>query len=88
MVQVQTVNRQAVAQFANFEAALFGATNALEEMRKVARSIREPKTKATYSVATKEDVLKSISQAETEIDTLKKAAKHYKSELLARGWRV
>lgn len=87
-MQSQAMNRHATQKYADFERALFMAGHSLEELRKLAQKISKPAQGVSYSVPTKDDVLASITAAEEELDTLKKAAKTYKQELLSRGWRV
>lgn len=88
-MQVQMVNRRATAEYANFEAALYNAGTALEDLKRKSQMIRRPSgNKVGWTIPTKSEVNSSIQNGLDELDTLKKAAKKYKTELLARGWRV
>jgi|GEM_PF-1752816 len=88
-MQSKTVNQRANKQYAFFEASLFQAGYALQEMKKLTEDINHRGEEIRYfSTPHKEDVQMSIDKAQEELDVLKRAAKKYKQELLSRGWRV
>lgn len=87
-MQSKTVNQRANKQYAFFEASLFQAGYALQDMKKLTEDIGGGRETRYFSTPHKEDVQMSIDKAQEELDTLKRAAKKYKQELLSRGWRV
>jgi hypothetical protein len=90
-MQSQTVNNHAKCKYAEFDAAINTVRLALDELDKFTKNADNGKGKGRFhgwQVPSRDEVRGTIRTASHELDALRKAALHYKAELIARGWRV
>jgi hypothetical protein len=90
-MQSQAANNHAKRKYAEFDSAINTVRQALDELDKFTKGADGGKGKGRFHgwrVPSRDEVRCTIRTASTELDSLRKAALHYKAELIARGWRV
>ncbi|MDT7723455.1 MAG: hypothetical protein QOI21_31 [Actinomycetota bacterium] len=87
----QTLTNHAKARYEEFEFALNAVRATIDELTKITGSTTSRGTVGRFEgwqTPTHEEVKAAVRKASTDLDELRAASIKYKTELIARGWRV
>lgn len=88
-MQIQVVNRRAMARYSVFWSSLVMVGESVAQARKVAEELGELKgNKLGLAAPSGDEIRAAVKKVEKSLGTLSKSAQRWEAELKSREWRV
>ncbi|MGH3752354.1 MAG: hypothetical protein ACRDRP_06585 [Pseudonocardiaceae bacterium] len=88
-VQIEAINRRAVARYGAFWSALVMVGEAVAQARKVAEGLGDLRgAKRGLATASGDEIRSGVKAVERSLGVLSKSAQRWEAELKSREWRV